>query len=203
MHLYCRVKLLKFLRMRKYYLIFGCLFYGGILAAQELPANLSFKTALAAVIGDYPNQFKNLMGDLQEENPQSADYFSRFTIKEAIENHFTRYSATGKVIFSWEALQSRTDRFSEAAHQFKSLFRSINNLSVAMNGTNYTLKGTYSLPSEEKKFTSIVLKPYAGNQAPVKLRVELLLQLEMLEWTVRVLVYEKEREDDERGFPIE
>lgn len=185
--------------MRKPALLLVLVFHWFLCSAQTSPAKNSFKAGIAAVISDYPNQFRNLIGELLAENPQSADYRSRLDIKDAEECTVTRYSATGKEIYSWQALMLHTESFPEAAGKFKTYYQAINNLSMNINGTKIVFKENYIKPAEENKFTSIVFKPLPKENQSRKLRIELLLQLEMLEWTIRVLVYDKEREDDESG----
>jgi hypothetical protein len=64
---------------------------------------------------------------------------------------------------------------------------------------DYSLSGEYDKPSESKKFSSSVFRllPNASNLPKVK--VELSLQYEFPEWKIYLLVYQKEREDSERG----
>jgi hypothetical protein len=61
------------------------------------------------------------------------------------------------------------------------------------------LSGDYDAPSESRKFSSTVfrLMPNANNLPKVK--VELSLQYEFPEWKIYLLVYQKEREDADRG----
>jgi hypothetical protein len=97
----------------------------------------------------------------------------------------------------------RTDDFEAAAKKFNSLFGSINNLSVSMSGTHLVFRGTKIKPIEEKKFSSVVFRPVTQKFETKKIRIELLLEAEMLDWTLKLLVYEIEREDNESGKTIE
>jgi hypothetical protein len=189
--------------MKKLSLVFLVFLPAYFLSAQLIPVKNSFKADLAKVIGDYPNHFKNLLGEVLEENTQSTDYRSQLKIKDAEECTITRYSATGKEIYSWQALMLKTENFEEAVKKFRSLYTSINNLSVQVNGTNIVFKGNFSKPIEEKKFCSIVFEPADKKNGNLKIRVELLLQSGMFDWAISLLVYEKEREDDERGPAID
>lgn len=50
------------------------------------------------------------------------------------------------------------------------------------------------------KFTSILLSPEPGLELLKKMKVEIILQaVEPMEWKVKLLIYDREREDDERG----
>jgi len=56
---------------------------------------------------------------------------------------------------------------------------------------------------EEKKFAGSVLSPDKTLNGYTKLRLEISLQYELLEWKVKLLLYDREREDNERGKTVE
>jgi hypothetical protein len=75
----------------------------------------------------------------------------------------------------------------------------INTLAVKPGDTKlYHLKGTYENPVEEKEFAGSVCSLSPADEAVKKLKVEISLQYEMTEWKVRILVYDREKEDKER-----
>ncbi len=152
------------------------------------------------VIEDYPNRFINLMGEVVNENTQSTDYSCNFTVNGAEEAIITRYSAK-KEICSWQAVMMTTENFEKAKQKFKALYNQLNNLSVDIGGAkNFHLKGKYEIPVEEKKFTSVLFSFEPTNESVKKLRIEISIQAyEPMEWKVKLLVYDKEREDEERG----
>ena len=171
--------------------------------AQIIPVKNAFQASLANVAGHYPNQFKEIAGELIKENPQSTEYRSLVTIKGAEECIVTKFSAKGKDIYSWQAVMLTTEDFEEALKKFKSLYNSIQRLAVDINGMSTHLGGEYIKPVEEKKFNSIIFTVPDKYESLKKFRVELTLQSELLEWVIKILVYEKEREDDERGEIID
>lgn len=151
------------------------------------------------VIEDYPNHFKNIMGELIVQNPQSSDYQCNLQIKGAEECIITRYASTEKEIYSWQALLLTTENFEEAKKKFKTLYGQLNNLRV----NSEQLKGDYEAPVEEKRFTSILFSFNTEDEAAKHLKVELVMESEGMEWKVRLFVYDREREDDERGKIVE
>ena len=171
--------------------------------AQLLPIKNTLQTDLAAVIGDYPNGFKNLAGEITRNNPQSVEFDCKTSVKGAISCQVVKYSSTTKDIYSWEAEMLRTDDFEEAAKKFRSIYNSLQNLSVNINGTHVVFKGDYTKPSESIKFTTIVFN--GGEKAADlnRLKVSLMLESDMLDWVIKIQVYEKEKEDDERGKIID
>ena len=170
-------------------------------AQLKVPIANGIGPDIKKVIHDYPNQFSNLKGELIVQNPQSTDYACNFKVNGAEEASITQYSAANKYnICSWQAIMLTTDDFEAAKKEFKSLYGQLNNLSAKMEeGVYLRLKADYEMPIEEKKFNSIIFSVDNGSSTLKKLKVELTMQYELLEWKVKVLVYEKEREDNEKG----
>ena len=60
------------------------------------------------------------------------------------------------------------------------------------------------MPQEEMKFTAVLFSLDPADEAAKKLKVELSLQYQApMEWRIKILVYDREREDDERGKTVE
>jgi len=169
------------------------------LSAQVVPIKDSLQTDIAKVISDFPNGFRNISGDQVVENPQTIEFDSRVLLKDAVKCRVIKYSSNVKEVYSWEAEMVKTDDFEEASKKFRSIYNSLQHLSVNINGTNAVFKGEFIKPTESIKFTTIVFD--AGDKTPElkKLKVALLLETEMLDWVIRIQVYEKEREDKDRG----
>ena len=151
------------------------------------------------VLQDYPNRFANLQGELLIEHAQSADYACNFKVEGAEQATVSVYSSTNKKSASWQALMLTTDDFELARKKFKALNTQVNNLSLQLEGSNYQLKGKYEEPVEVKKFTGVVYSFGDKDEAMKRVKVEVSMQYELMEWKVRVLVYDCDREDEERG----
>ncbi len=169
-------------------------------AQLKLPVVSALATDMKKVIGDFPNRFINLMGEILAQHPQSTDYECNFKVSGAEACFITRYSAK-KEICSFEALMLTTDNFDKAKQKFRSLFNQLNNLSADIGSDRHVrFKGTYESPDEKLKFTSVVFHPEPATETSTRLKVELALQFyEPMEWRVKVLVYDREREDVDRG----
>jgi hypothetical protein len=154
----------------------------------------SIASDVKKVIDDYPNHFTNILGELILENPQSTDYQCNFIVAGAEECTITRYSSK-KPVFSWQALMLTTDDFNKAKAKFRSLYADLNNLS---SGTMH-LKGSYEAPAEEKKFTSVLFSFDHAGESLEKLKIELTIEAEGMDWKVKVLVYDRDRDDDEKS----
>ena len=191
--------LLKFHLMKPLTTTFIFILFVFSLSAQVIPIKNALQTDIAKVLSDYPNGFKNILGDEISQNPQSLEFECLLTIKDAIKCRLVKYSSNVKDIYSWEADMIKTDDFETASNKFRTLYNSLQHLSVNINGTTAVFKGDYIKPSEAIKFTTIVLD--AGDKTPElkKLKLALILEADMLEWEIKIQVYEQEREDKDRG----
>ena len=82
--------------------------YISSLSAQLIPIKNALQTDIAKVISDYPNGFKNIIGDEIIENPQCLEFECCITVKGAIKCRLIKYSSTVKDIYSWEADMIKT-----------------------------------------------------------------------------------------------
>lgn len=147
------------------------------------------------VIDDYPNRFEHITGELIVQNPQSTDYHCNFKVTGAEEATITRYSGKKQIISSWQAVMLTSESFDEAKKKFRSLFNQLNNLEVG----SQRLSGIYETPVDSRKFTSVILSFPPSATGIEKLRVEISLEATGMEWKVKLLVYDIEREDAEQG----
>ena len=146
------------------------------------------------LIEDFPNCFANLKGEIKVQNPQTTEYESDFKIEGSEESRIIIYTSKKKTICSWESLVLTTENFSEAKKKYKALYTQLKSSTNKLH-----LKGNYEEPKEEKKFASSVFSINSQDISSGKLKIEISLQYELMEWKVKLLVYDREREDDERG----
>jgi hypothetical protein len=169
-------------------------------AQLRLPAvDRSISNELAKVVKDYPNHFQNITGELIIQNPQSTDYQSTIKLKDAEECIVTEYASKKQNHYSWQTKLFTTDDFDAAAKKFKACYNQLQNMSVKIGEQAYHFTGTYENPTDEKKFTTILFESAAKDELMGKLKIELLIEYEMLEWKIKIAVYAREREDNERG----
>jgi hypothetical protein len=170
----------------------------------RLPIANALASDIRKIIRDYPHQFKSLQGPVIEENPQTTSYECTFKVAGAESSSITQYSANNNKIYSWQALMLTTDDFEKAKEKVHALYRQFNQLGVKMDyGQTFYLGGKYVTPVEEKKFNVVTLMFENPDGNTHKMRLEISMQYEMLEWNVRILVYEHERDDDEQGDILE
>lgn len=172
--------------------------------AQLSLANNNLGHDLKKIIRDYPNQFAHLQGPVMEEKTQVTDYELNFTIAGAESSSITKYSAKGKPVVSCEAVILTTESFEEASKKYRALYSLFNHMAVKMdNGVVFYLKGDYAKPVEEVKFSSSILMFEKPDMYVSKMKIEIAMQYEYMEWKVKFRIYEREREDEERGDMID
>jgi len=132
-------------------------------------------------------------------NPQAIEFESKVSAQEAIKCRVIKYSSNTKDVYSCEAEMPKSEVFEETSGKFRAIYNSLQHFSVEINGINAFFKADFIKPTESIKFTTIVFD--AGGKTPElkKLKIALLLESEMLEWVIKIQVYEKEREDKEKG----
>ena len=159
---------------------------------------------LEKVIQDYPNKFRNIKGALLINNPQASDYTSNITIPGSLSCIVTEYSSTKKDVVGWRAELFESEEFDDANKQYKDVFNQIKNTIVKIDGEkSYILSGHFQTPDERKRYhsTFFTLIPSSGQLQ--KIKVELVLQYQIPLWKISLSIYDRDRDDTERGSQSE
>ncbi len=172
-------------------------------AQLKLPINNGFRNDVQKVVADYPHQFAAIRGEVVVKNPQTIEYASLIKPSGAQESVIIEYSTLDKPIYSWQTVLLTTEDFTEAQKKYKWLYQQLKGMNVKYVADAYTLRGQYEEPDESRKFTTSVLTVQAPPTPLQKLKVEVSMKFEFPEWKVSLLIYEKEREDDEAISPYE
>jgi len=181
--------------------VLSFLFFHAANAQFKIPGmgNADVRQALEKVIGDYQKNFATLKGDVVNTNPQTVEYASLLQFKSAESNTIIQYSGKNPV-YSWQAQMFTTEEFEAAEKKYKSLYNQLKGMSLKLNRDyDYSLAGDYGKPDESKTFCSSAFRLLPNATYLPKVKVELSMQYELMEWKIYLLVYQKEREDSERG----
>lgn len=168
-------------------------------AQLKLPVSSALRTDLQKIVSEYPHHFESIKGEIINQNPQTIEYASLLKLNEAQECMIVKYSSGQKPVYSWQALMFSSEDFEAASKKYKWLFNQVRGMNIYYVHDQYTLKGSFEEATDSKKFTSSILEPASPPEPLERLKVEVTLLFEFPEWKVNLLVYEKEREDDERG----
>jgi hypothetical protein len=160
--------------------------------------NNDLRNNLSKILTDYVDGFSSLKGDTILVNPQSIEFTTKVNFMGSEENSITQYKSKNS-IYSWQALLVTSEDFEAASKKYKWLCNQLKVMTVKVQEYSFTLNGDYEAPDESKKFFSTIFKltPNAANMP--KLKIEASMQFEFPEWKVNLMVYEREREDNEQG----
>jgi hypothetical protein len=178
-------------------LFFACSPALAQLLPRLLPGNGAFGNTLEKIVKDLPNNFQNLKGELLSENPQSADYHSLVSLPGAQSCMVTTHHSKKRAAASWTAIMYQGETFAAASKQYNQLFNKIKGCSIKgfAGGKNYTLKGAYDKPDEARKFAATLFELTPDDITAHKLKVELTMEYVLLEWQVKIMVYDKDDDD--------
>ena len=155
---------------------------------------------LEKIIADFPNNLSGVRGDTLEINPQTIEFSSLLDFKMAKQNSIFEYKSASRPMYSWQALLLETENYDEAAKKYKWLCNQLKVMTITSeSGYSYNLNGKYEEPTLSKKFSSSVYKLTPSASDMPKIKIEASMQFEFPEWKISLLVYEKEREDKDRG----
>jgi hypothetical protein len=143
---------------------------------------------------DCPNQFSSLTRELVIENSQSADYHYNVKISGAEESIITGYSGKRNFI-TWHAVVLTTENFEEAMKKFSPRYNQLKNLSIR----SIHLNGIYEQLVQEKKLAGVILPFDPAGESVKRLKAEVVMKAGRMGWKANMLVYDQDREDDERG----
>ena len=169
------------------------------LIAQNVFSNKT-NEVLEKVIKDYPNRFHNIKGDVIVENPQTTEYKSTVQLPGSSNCIVTRYNATHNDVYSWSCTVFESEDFNLAKNKFREVYGQVVNMIIkGESGKPFILSGQYETPTEQKKFTTVIFELLPGVGPMKNLKVDLSLQYELTGWKVLLSVYNRDRNDEERG----
>lgn len=152
-------------------------------------------TALQKVIEDYPNKFRNIIGDKINSDHRVTDYHSRIEVPGAMTSTVSHYNSTKTEGYSWKAELFESNSFEQSSQRFKEVFENIKNTIVKIEGMSpVILNGKYEYPAEDKKQTTIAFHLLPANGELQKLKVELSIRQQNNGWKIMLTVFEKETE---------
>jgi hypothetical protein len=149
--------------------------------------------ALEKVIRDFPNQFKNIRGELLASGGKLTAYKSVVSIPGSISTTITLYKGTGKTLADWTATVFASTGFDEASKKFKELYGELKNTIIKIEGEKpVILNGRYETPAASRQMNSVLFDILPATEASGRIRVELMLTEQNKQWEVILSVYDKD-----------
>ena len=148
------------------------------------------------VARDYYAHFTNIKGEKISETENRIEYSSKINPKGAVESTIMQIKSLDNS-YSWQALMLDTEDYTQAVSKYKQLYKQLNGTKLSLNdGKSYRLKGTYEIPDEVQGFASTILELYAGEIEIHKFKIEITLNHNIPEWSVKIYLYEKRVDED-------
>ena len=165
-------------------------------AAQQSAFTNQTNSTLQKVINDYPNQFRNIKGNVLVQNPQTTDYASIVQIPGSVNAVITKYSAENNEIYSWKCVMLESEDFEVVSKKYREIFNQVKNSIIKLDGNKpFILNGTFEDPTEEKRYTASAFTLVPASGYLQKLKVVLTLEYLITEWKVSILVYDQDEEE--------
>lgn len=171
-------------------------------AAQNKLPVVKFSPAITPdiikVARDYYDHFFNVKGDKISETESTIEYKSKILPQGAEESTITQIKSLQNV-YSWQAIMMNTDDYDKAVAKYKQIYRQLNGANLPMNdGKTCKIRGPYDTPDTERAFASSILEPDVEEKYLRRLKIEVALNYTMPQWTVKIMIYEKESDEDIR-----
>lgn len=191
--------------MKKLHVFIFILLNSPLVAQNRLPAlrvSHTIKPDIEKVAQDYYDHFQNIIGEKISESINTIEYQSKLVPAGALESTVLEIKGL-KNVYSWQATMLSTEEYEKAVEKYKQFYRQLNGANFIMpDHKSWKFRGPYDNPDESRAFASSILEPDVDIKALQKLKVEIALNYDMPEWTVRILVYEKEADEDIRPTEV-
>ncbi len=187
--------------MKKLFTFFFIFLNLHLLAQKKLIAlnsSGSIKPDIEKVVRDYYDHFYNIKGAEIYETANTIEYESKIKPRGATQSTITEIKGL-QGAYSWQATLLMTEDYEEAIEKYKQIYHQLNDANFAMPENKiWKFKGPYDAPNEGRSFASSILQPDVNEKFLQRLKIEVAINYNMNEWTVKVLVYEKENDADIR-----
>src|SRR5689334_4790381 len=133
----------------------------------------SFSKVMESVVHDFPNNYRNITGDLLVEQPETDDYASLVLLPGASECVITRYHSMEDTTASWQAKMFRSEDFKEVSQRYKELYRQLKGCYLRLvDGSIIYMDAEWEAPTEEKPFVMSTLRLATGDSRYKEMKID-------------------------------
>ena len=165
---------------------------------KQAITNNNLRNNVSIVISDYNTGFSTLKSDTTIITAQSIQFATKLDCQGCELNSITQYKSNSPT-YSWEAVLLSSENFEQVSKKYHWLCTQLKMITLNMQGHSFTLSGDYNAADESKKFTSTIFRLMPKISDIDKLKIEPSIRFEFPEWKVGLVIYEREREDNEQG----
>ena len=165
-------------------------------AQLPVPVQTDFSQSLQRIFFDFPNNFRNIQGDLYVDEAEYEKYISTISLPGVQNCMITHYHSVVDRTSSWQGLAIESEDYEEAAAKYAALCQQIKLSNITLtDGSFLNLEGKFEPAKESNKFTTSTYHLANANEnfKNVKIEVELLAQV--THWKVVVNVFSKRSDD--------
>ncbi|GGA89659.1 hypothetical protein GCM10011511_11120 [Puia dinghuensis] len=179
---------------------------GGLIPADtgqktpRVPQVLPFPAVIDSVLKDFPNNLRNITGQLVLAQGEFENYASVVELPGAESCIITRWHSFDDTTASWQAQMFRSEHFSEASGRYHALFRQLQGCYLKLvDGSKFYLAGDWEPAKEEAPFTTSTLRLRTGDERYKEVKVEVELVFLVTDWAVHINIVSKKRDDEVGG----
>ncbi len=177
----------------------GALAQNSFTSRREEP----FSKVMEAVLHDFPNNYRNISGDLVLDQAEIENYASLVQLPGASECMVTRYHSVEDTTASWQAKMFHNEDYKLVAVQYKELYRQLKNCYLRLvDGSIIYLNAEWEAPTEEKPFVMSTLRLATGDERYKEMKIDLEMVYQFPEWTININVVGK-KDDSLKGYANE
>lgn len=161
---------------------------------------MSFPLVIDAVLRDFPNNLRNITGDLVLAQGEFENYASVVELPGAEHCIITRYHSYSDTTVSWQAKMSGDDDYGKAAHDYHELYRKLERCYITLvDGSLVYLQGVWQPAREGAPFTTSTLHLNTADPRYREVKVEIEMVYLLAEWGININIITKKRDDEIGG----
>jgi hypothetical protein len=187
--------------MKKFFIFILAAMATGSLSAQlkVFEKSPAFSKAMETILLDFPNNYRNIKGELILAQGEFEHYASTVNFPGAESCIIGEYHSVRDTTASVQALMFRDESFEKAAKHYKALFKQLKSSPIkVVDGSKLYLDGDMEEPAEELDFTVSTLKFGTLDTRYDEFKIELEMLYKMPEWVININMITRKRDSDVR-----
>ncbi|HEY4107556.1 hypothetical protein [Puia sp.] len=167
---------------------------------SQTETSSSFPAVIDSVLRDFPNNLRNITGDLVLAQGEFENYVSTVALPGAESCTITRWHSIDDTTASWQARMFEGDDYGEASKRYRELFRQLQGCYLKLvDDSVFYLTGDWEPAKEEAAFTTSTLRVATGDWRYREVKVEVELVYLITDWAVHINIVSKKRDDEVGG----
>ena len=165
-------------------------------AQIPVPVQTDFSRSLQRIFFDFPNNFRNIQGELYLDEAEYEKYTSTISLPGVQNAMITHYHSLVDSTSSWQGLVIESEDYEEAAAKYAGLCQQIKQSGIYLaDGSGLYLEGKFEPANESNKFTTSTYRLSNPNEVFKNEKIEVELLAQVTQWKVVVNVFSKRSDD--------